>query len=290
MSPHLRVLAAGVLFSLGGALIKACSFPALERAGLRSLVAAAVLFAMLPEARRWPRGGTLRLLPAYFGATSLFVVANTLTTAANAIFLQSTYPFWVTVLGPLLLGEKARRRDLFVLLCIAIGMTLFFVAPAVSSATAPEPRLGDIVALVSGLSYGLLLLGFRWLGRQGAGEACAAVAWGNAFTGPVALALAPVFGQQLTLGDPTSWAAIVTLGVLQVGLAYALLVRAIPHVPAVQASLILMIEPALNPVLAFAMHGEQPHWLAIVGGAVIVGAVLAGNLRRRPPTAVEASG
>lgn len=287
MSPHLRLLAAGLLFSLGGALIKVCTFPSLERAGLRSLIAAAVLFLLLPEARRRPRGGTLRLLPAYFGATTLFVVANTLTTAANAIFLQSTYPFWVTVFGPLLLRESPRRRDLVVLLCIAIGMAMFFLAPASSSATAPEPRLGDVIALVSGLSYGLLLLGFRWLGRQGAGEASAAVAWGNAFTGPVALLLAPLFGQTLTLGDAPSWAAILTLGVLQVGLAYALLVRAIPHVPAVTASLILMVEPAFNPLLAYAVHGERPHALAIGGGVLIIAAVLGGSLgaRARPGAA-----
>ncbi len=283
MSPHLRLLAAGILFSLGGALIKVCTFPALERAGLRSLVAAATLFLLLPEARRWPSGGTLRLLPAYFGATTLFVVANTLTTAANAIFLQSTYPFWVMVFGPLLLREKPRRRDLLVLACIAIGMALFFIAPAQGSATAPEPRLGDIIALVSGLSYGLLLLGFRWLGSRGDGEASAAVAWGNAFTGPVAFALAPLFGQQLTLGDAPSWLAIVTLGTLQVGVAYALLVRAIPHVPAVQASLLLMIEPALNPLLAFAVHDERPHALAVGGGALILAAVAGGSLRRRAP-------
>jgi drug/metabolite transporter (DMT)-like permease len=283
LSPQLRLLAAGLLFSLGGALIKLCSFPSLERAGLRSLIAATTLFVLLPEARRWPRAGTLRLLPAYFGATTLFVVANSLTTAANAIFLQSTYPFWVALFGPLLLRERARRRDVAVLLCIAAGMALFFIAPARSSATAPDPRHGDLVALVSGLSYGLLLLGFRWLGRQGAGEAGAAVAWGNAFTGPIALLLMPLFDQQWSAGDATSWGAITVLGTLQVGLAYALVTRAMPHVPAVQASLILMIEPALNPLLVFAVHDERPHPLAIAGGALIVGAVVCTNLRRPPP-------
>jgi drug/metabolite transporter (DMT)-like permease len=164
-------------------------------------------------------------------------------------------------------------------------MTLFFVAPAVASATAPQPRLGDVVALVSGLCYGLLLIGFRWLGRANAGEASVAVAWGNVLVVPVALLLSPVFGQPLTLGDAESWVAIVLLGTLQVGLAYALVVRAVPHVPVVQTSLILMIEPALNPLWAFAVHGELPHWLAVAGGAVIlaaiaVGGVLAGVRRR----------
>lgn len=280
MPPPWRIVAAGALFSLGGALIKACAFPSLERAGLRAVVAAVTLFVLLPEARRWPSRRVLLLLPAYFGATVLFVVANTLTTAANAIFLQSTSPLWVTLLGPLLLRERPRRIDLVVLGCIAVGMTLFFLAPAVSSATAPEPRLGDLAAIASGLSYGILLLGFRWLGRAGAGEQGAAVAWCNLFTAPLALGLMPVFGQTFVGGDAGSWLAILVLGTLQVGLAYALLARAMQFVPAMKASLLLMIEPALNPLWAFLAHGERPHLLAVIGGTVILGAVAMGSMVR----------
>lgn len=279
MNAPLRLLAAGILFSLGGALIKVCTFPSLERAGLRSLVAAVTLFALLPEARRLPNRRILALLVPYFGATCLFVAANTLTTAANAIFLQSTAPFWVALLAPLWLGERPRRRDLAVLACIAIGMALFFAADTQASATATDPRLGDAIALVSGLAYGTLLLGFRWLSRHEPGASCAVVAWGNACNVPLTLALSPVVGQSWTTGDAASWASIAVLGTLQVGLAYALLVRAMPHVPAVTASLILMIEPALNPLLAFLVHGEVPNALATAGGALILGAVVAGSLR-----------
>jgi len=278
LRPQLRLLLAGTLFSCGGALIKSCAFPSLERAGLRSAVAAVALFVILPEARRLPQRGTLLLLPAYFGATTLFVIANTLTTAANATFLQSTAPFWVTLLGPLLLHERPRRSDLFVLASILLGMLLFFLAPVTSSATATDPRLGDGIALVSGLSYGLVLLGFRWLGKKGEGEAARTVAWGNLCAAPVAFLAMPFFAQTPIAGDATSWGAIVFLGVFQVACAYALLVRAMPYVPAVQASLILMIEPALNPLLAFAVHGERPHPLALAGGVLIVGAVALASL------------
>jgi DME family drug/metabolite transporter len=281
LPPRLAILLTGACFSLGGALIKLCTFPSLERAGLRAAIAALTLFALLPEARRRPNLRVLALALPYFGATCLFVVANTMTTAADAIFLQSTYPLWVTLLGPWLLRERARRVDLLVLLCIAAGMTLFFLAPATASATAPEPRFGDVLAIVSGASYGVLLIGFRWLGRRGAGEQCAAVAWGNALTAPIALLLAPLLGQTPTAGDPQSWIAITVLGVVQVGVAYTLLVRAMPHVPAVQASLLLMIEPALSPLIAYAVHDETPHWLAIVGGCTIVGSVAAGTALAR---------
>jgi drug/metabolite transporter (DMT)-like permease len=277
LRPPVRLLAAGALFSLGGALIKSCQFPALERSGLRSAIAAVALFLFLPEARRWPSARALLLLPAYFGATCGFVLANSYTTAASAIFLQSTAPLWVTLLGPLLLGEKPRRADLFVLGAIVLGMTLCFLAPSASSASAPDPRLGNVLALVSGLSYGLVLLGFRWLGRHGEGEAAGTIAWGNLLGAPLAFALMPFFGQRFTASDAGSWLAILVLGVFQVALAYAWVVRAMPHVPAVQASLILMIEPALNPLLAFLVHGERPHALVLAGGALIVGAVAAGS-------------
>jgi drug/metabolite transporter (DMT)-like permease len=284
LPPRLAILVTGVCFSLGGALIKLCSFPSLERAGLRAAIAALTLFVLLPEARRRPNARILALALPYFGATCLFVVANTMTTAADAIFLQSSAPVWVTLLGPWVLGERARRIDLAVLACIVAGMTLFFLAPATSTRTAPAPRLGDLLAIVSGVSYGALLLGFRWLGRRGAGEQCAAVAWGNACTAPVALLLAPLLGQTPTAGDPQSWIAITVLGVVQVGVAYTLLVRAMPHVPAVQASLLLMLEPALSPLIAWAVHGddEAPHWLALAGGVVIVGSVAAGSVIARP--------
>ena len=97
---------------------------------------------------------------------------------------------------------------------------------------------------------------------------------------PIAIGFSFVIGEPPTMGDPTSWLAIAALGTLQVGLSYALLARAMPFVPAVQASVLLMIEPALNPVLTFFVHGERPAGLAILGGVLIIGAVTAETLIR----------
>lgn len=290
MPPAVRVLLAGALFATGGALIKSCDFPSLQRAGLRAAIAAITIFALLPTARRRPTKGTWLLALPYFLATCGFVVANTLTSAANTIFLQATAPLWVAVLSPLLLREPPTRRDVLTMLGILVGMALFFTAPAQQSATAPSPRLGDMFALASGVGFGLLLLGMRWLSRHGGDGAPVAIAWGNAIAAPLAFALMPFAGQVPVTGDPASWAVIVYLGVIQVGLAYVLLVRAAPHVSAVRVSLLLMIEPALNPVIAFAVHGERPHPLAVAGGALIVASVAAGSMigrRRLPPAGPE---
>lgn len=280
--PSLSILLTGALFATGGALIKSCDYPSLQRAGMRALIAAVTIFLLLPEARRWPNRRILRLMPAYFGATCLFVVANTLTTAANAIFLQSTAPLWMILLSPLLLHERPSRADLVSLGCILAGMSLFFLSPTEAVATAPDPRLGNWFAIASGISYALLLMGMRWLGRAGQGEACAAIAWGNALTFPFAMSLMPAVGQTPVAGTGQDLLVILVLGVFQVGLAYALLVRAIEHVSAVRASLLLMIEPALSPVIAYLAHGEALRPAAIAGGALIVGAVLFGSLIAGP--------
>ncbi|MCR9244940.1 MAG: EamA family transporter [bacterium] len=277
----MRLLLAGALFATGGALIKSCDFPSLQRAGLRALIAAITLFALLPDARRRPGRSTWLLALPYFCATCFFVVANTLTTAANTIFLQATAPLWVAMLSPVLLREPPTRRDVLAMVGIMLGMTLFFLAPANASSTAPSPRIGDMFAAASGLGFGVLLLGMRWLSRHGGSDAPVAIAWGNAITAPLAFALMPLVGQTPVLGDRGDWLTITYLGTIQVGLAYVLLLRATPHVSAVTASLLLMIEPALNPVIAFAVHGESPHWLVLLGGTLIVAAVALSSLIKR---------
>jgi DME family drug/metabolite transporter len=73
------------------------------------------------------------------------------------------------------------------------------------------------------------------------------------------------------------------LGAFQIGLAYVFLTRAMRVVPALEASLLLMAEPALSPVWAALVHGERPGTLAILGGALILSATLARTLMRRQP-------
>ncbi len=62
------------------------------------------------------------------------------------------------------------------------------------------------------------------------------------------------------------------LGIFNVGLSYVCLTRGIRHVPAVQASTILLLEPALNPVWTWLLDGERPSQMGLLGGAVIMGA------------------
>ena len=106
---RLFLFAAALLFSTGGAAIKACSLSSWQVAGFRSGIAAVVLYILLPGARPSAKPGwtwrTWLIGLAYAATMILFVLANKLTTSANAIFLQSTAPFYLLLLGPLVLAR-----------------------------------------------------------------------------------------------------------------------------------------------------------------------------------------
>ncbi len=276
MSAPLRLLAAALLFSTGGAAIKATTLTAWQVASFRSGTAGAAILLLVPEARRhWTWRAPLVGL-SYAAVLVCFVLATKLTTAANAIFLQATAPLYLMLFGPWLLGERIRRAEAALLGAVALGMALFFLADQAPVGTAPDPARGNLLAAGAGLFWALTITGLRSM----PGHSITAVACGNliAFLGTLPAAL-PV-GR----AGPADWLVIGYLGVFQIGLAYRLLTTAVEQVPALEASLLLMLEPALNPVWAWILHGERPGGTAIAGGALILGATfgraLAGEARR----------
>ena len=268
---RLLLVASALLFSTGGAAFKATTLTAWQVASFRSGIAAAVLLAALPEARRGWRWANVPVAAAYAATLILFVVANRLTTAANAIFLQSTAPLYLLLLGPLVLDERIRGGDVAFMAAVMGGIGMFFVGAEAKSATAPDPRLGNWLGLASGLTYALLLVGMRWLARRGHGESTlAASTLGNmiAFATVLPMAL-PVRG-----AGAVDVAVLAYLGVFQVGLAYVCLTRGIRFVPGAEATTLRLVEPVMNPVWAWMVHGERPGGWAIAGGSVIVAATL----------------
>lgn len=272
---RLLLFAAGFLFSTGGAAIKAVTLAGWQVACVRSAIAAVALLALVPGARR---GWSWRVWVAglaYALTLLLFVLSNRLTTAANAVFLQSAGPLYLLLIGPVLLKEPIRRGDVPLILALSLGMSLFFVGREAPLATAPNPALGNILAAASGLTWAFTVTGLRWLGRSGASHdgALATVAAGNILACFVALPMAlpaPSIGARDVL-------VLVYLGVFQVGLAYVCMSRAIRHVPAFEASTLLLVEPALNPIWAWLVHGERPGVLSLAGGAIILASTLASS-------------
>lgn len=277
LGDRLLLVTAAVLFSTGGVAVKAASLTGWQMASCRSGVAAVALLAALPETRR---GWNWRIVPvaAVYAATLVFfVVANRLTTAADAIFLQSTAPLYLLLLGPLLLGERIRRGDLLFMAPVALGLAMFFVGSEPAVRTAPDPARGNLFAAASGLSYALALAGLRWLGRRERDSGMAAVALGNVLACLAALPLALPM-HSVSRGDA---AVALYLGVVQIGVAYWCVTRAMRRVKALEANLLLLLEPALNPIWVWLVHGERPGPWAASGGAIILLATLANTLRAK---------
>jgi drug/metabolite transporter, DME family len=273
---RLQLLGAAVLFSTGGAAIKAADFTGWQIASLRSGFAVLALLCMAPAARRgWillQAGGFWRAAlvgVAYAACLTLFVLANRLTTAANTIFLQSTAPLYILILAPWLLKERIRKQDLGFMVAVGCGLALFFVGVEQPAATAPDPGRGNLVALASGLCWALAICGLRWLGLdERRGSPTAAVVAGNLIAFLVSFPLALPLGAH-SIAD---WAIVGYLGVFQIALAYTFVTSAISHIPALEASMILLLEPVLNPIWAWLVQREAPGVWALLGGAIILGA------------------
>jgi DME family drug/metabolite transporter len=264
-----QLATAAALFSTGGAAIKAADFTGWQTAGLRSGIAALAILLISPAARRGWTGRAVLVGFAYAACLTLFVLANRLTTAANTIFLQSTAPLYLLVLGPWLLKEPIRRQDLGFMAAVGVGLALFFVSAEAPRMTAPDPVRGNILALVSGFAWALTVCGLRWLGGGGGarGSAMAAVVSGNITAALVAVPMALPLGSHSAAG----WGVLIYLGVFQIAVAYVLVTAGLKHLGALEASLILLIEPTLNPVWAWLFQGEQPGAWAVLGGAIILG-------------------
>lgn len=267
--PRLEVLAAALLFSTGGAAVKLTQFTSWQVAGFRSGVAALVLLLLLPETRRGWNRWTFIAGAAYAATLILFVSATKLTTAANAIFLQAAAPLYVLLLSPWLLREHVRRSDIPFMTVIAIGLSLFFAGDTDRSASAPNPAMGNSLGLASGVMWALTLIALRSMARLGGSAAgITTAAAGNLIAFAVCMPLAFPVTHVRTLDIY----AVVYLGVFQVALAYFFLNRGLRHVPALESSALLLVEPALNPVWAWFLMGERQGALAILGGALILGA------------------
>jgi DME family drug/metabolite transporter len=278
----LFLFAAALLFSTGGAAIKACSLSSWQVAGFRSGIAVAVLYILLPGARPSSKPGwtwrTWLIGLAYAATMILFVLANKMTTSANAIFLQSTAPLYLLLLGPFLLREPIRKIDLAVIAAVAAGAILLLFGSETGASKAPDPHGGNLIALAAGFTWALTITGLRWMGKQAdhANSSAGTVIAGNFIAFAVCLPMAiPV--EHASAADV---AVLLYLGIFQVSLAYVFLTRSLREVPGLEASTLLLIEPVFNPVWTWMVHGERPGSLALLGGLTIVAASFAGTVWR----------
>jgi len=261
----LQLIIASILWSTGGILIKLIDWNPVAIAGSRSLISGLVILFYLkrPKITLSKAQGIGAL--AYASTVILFVMANKMTTAANAILLQYTAPAFVAVLGAWLLKEKVRWYDLLSILCVFGGMILFFTDSVGQGSAA-----GNALAVISGFMLACVTIALRF---QKDGSPVETMLLGNFLTFLVAI---PFMGGGLP--STQGLLAILALGVVQLGISYILYGLAIKHLSALEAVLITVIEPLLNPVWVFLFNGEKPTLLSLLGGLVVVAGVFSRNI------------
>ncbi len=251
------LIVTAILWSSGGLLIKWISWNPMAIAGMRSAVAALVLLVALRRPRLTWSSAQIGGAIAYTVTVILFVLANKLTTAANAILLQYTSPIYVALFGAWFLGERATWLDWTTILVVIGGMGLFFLDDLTTGGF-----WGNVCAISSGVTFACFVLFMR---KQKNDSPLESVFLGNIFTALIGF---PFMFQ--TMPNASSWVGLLLSGMLQLGLSHVLYSVAIKHVTALEAILISVIEPILNPLWVLLVLGEAPGPWAFLGGFVVL--------------------
>lgn len=256
----LYLVITAILWSTGGFLIKAVDASPLAIAGVRSVISALLILITIRKPKFSWSAPQIGAALAFAATLLLFVVATKLTTSANAILIQYSAPIYAAFLGAWILKEKLRPIDVITIFVVLGGIFLFFI-----DSISFDGLLGNVLAAISGITFGSFAVLMR---MQKEGSPIESVLLGNII---VAVVGTPFLSVQLP--DTKGWLYLAIMGVMQLGIPYILYSKAIKHVTALEASLIPVLEPILNPVWVFLLVGEAPGKWAVVGGVIVIAAV-----------------
>ena len=266
----LCMLAASLLFSLGGMLVKLVPWPPMAISCARSVIAGLVLFTYMKlRGHRIVVNRAVLLGGFAMGATStLYVISNKLTTAACAILLQYTAPVFIILLMWAIFRVKPTRLDVGATVVLLCGAVLFF---ADSLRGGDGSLAGNVTAIVSGVTWALVFMMKQWDGADNLS---------SVFFGCVFCA---VIGLPWMFGDGVEWTltavgGIFAIGLVQFGAAYVFMAEGLEKTPPLTGSLISMLEPVLNPIWVSLTVGERVKGLAIPGAVIVIGGVVVYNL------------
>lgn len=251
---------ASVLWSIGGLLVKLLDWNPVAISGARSIIAALVLLAYIKKPKITKSKPQILGAIAYSTTVLFYVIANKLTTAANAILLQYTAPIFVALLSFWILKEKVHWYDIVSIGVVIFGMGLFFIED-VSSGNI----IGNIIAIVSGFTLACCTLALR---AQKDGSGMETICLGNLLTFIIAIPF--ILKVEATMRDLI---VAISLGVFQLGISYIFYVNSLKYITALEAILIAVFEPILNPLWVYIFLREKPGINAIIGGVIVIIAV-----------------
>ncbi|MHB8901292.1 MAG: DMT family transporter [Thermoguttaceae bacterium] len=267
MAGRLYVLAAALLWSLCGLFARAPVFDdwSVAQRGLLFAFwrAAFVAMVLLPTIRR-PRFRSL-LVPltisfALMNATYLSAIS--LTTPANAIWLQSAAPWWVFIISVFVFREPVSRQDLVPLAFGMAGVGTILVFEIV--AHPGQNLVGIACGIISGVAYGGVVF---FMGKLNGENAPWLVALNHAVAAAVMFPLVVWFG---LWPSPVELLVLAAFGVFQMAIPYVLLIHGLRSIRAQEAVSIGLIEPVLMPLWTWWIWGVSAAWWTILGGALIL--------------------
>lgn len=226
----------------------------------------------------WPGViGGLGLVAAFSGAIYAFQA----TTVANAVLLFSASPFFAAVLGWLLLAEPVRR-----ITWVAIALAVIGITVMVGAGIGGGAMDGNVAALLSAFGFAVFTVTLRW-GKLA--DMLPAVALGGVFSMVIGAGMAMALGQ--TLMVPAREVAIAAaMGALTLTGGMVLYTLGSRAVPAAQATLLSLVEVLLAPIWVWLFLDETVTQDTLIGGAVLLGAVLLnafGGRSARPDPVAE---
>jgi drug/metabolite transporter, DME family len=264
------LVAASVLWSLSGVAVKVVRIDPIAFAFWRSLAAGVAMLLVLPfVTRRWPdvRWMTLSVL-LYAMVVSLLITAMTRGTAASGILLQYTGPVFCALLAWIFERRRIGSRTALALVIASAGVAIMILGAGRDS------RSGDVIGItcgaLSGLAFGALILVLEKIDRISdvPPSPVAIVAINNL---GCALLLAPICLVYGTIGaKPWQMNLVLATGVVQLGIPYLLFQLGLRRVPPVDASLLILLEPVLNPIWVWLAVAERPDVSTFIGGAAIL--------------------
>ena len=208
---------------------------------------------------------------SYAAILIFFVLATKMTTAANAIFLQFTAPIYLLFLEPIFLKTKFRTRDLVTIIFCVMGMGMFFFGKLEIGGI-----YGNMFAILSGISFALFSLFLKWKKQlHNSTNTINNLIVGNAL---VSLICLPFVFNNLSISG-TELLILLYMGAIQIGISYMIFNEGIKYISATESMIIAMLEAMFNPIWVFIGIGEKPSVYAIIGAAIIFGAILFHNIR-----------
>lgn len=191
-----------------------------------------------------------------------FVLAVQNTSVANTMILLGTVPAFAGVMGVYLLRETLSRSS-----ATCVGLSFLGVLIIFGGGAGLGSAFGNVFAVLCAASYALYIVLLRLSGRD---EIIETLCLGAVIAAVVALPFADP-----TTVSPSDLAVLGFQRALLLPLGFALYFSGTKYLPAADVALIALLEMVIGPLWAWAVLREHPGAAALVGGAVVVAAVIA---------------